>query len=73
MSFGYVVLSVSSSFPAVLPRSSVLAVTSRMSSATWKARPMQSAYVSMAATCSFEAPAQIAPAVTQTFSSAAVL
>jgi hypothetical protein len=73
MSFGYVVLSASRSFPAVLPSSSVDAVTSRMSSATWNARPILRAYSSHLATSASVAPARTAPVATAALSSAAVL
>mmetsp|Transcript_29033 Transcript_29033/g.47137 ORF Transcript_29033/g.47137 Transcript_29033/m.47137 type:complete len:215 (+) Transcript_29033:42-686(+) len=72
-SFTYVVLSTASSLPAVLPSSSEVCVQSRMSSATWKARPMSSANFSTRSTSSFEAPPKIAPLATATFSRAAVL
>mmetsp|Transcript_25720 Transcript_25720/g.53463 ORF Transcript_25720/g.53463 Transcript_25720/m.53463 type:complete len:237 (+) Transcript_25720:48-758(+) len=69
----YVALSAVRSFPAVLPSVAESAVTSRMSSATWKARPMLSAKASRLSTCPSSAPPSIAPAATDTLSSAAVL
>mmetsp|Transcript_14081 Transcript_14081/g.59338 ORF Transcript_14081/g.59338 Transcript_14081/m.59338 type:complete len:212 (+) Transcript_14081:1474-2109(+) len=70
---GYVALPTASSLPAVLPSSSLVAVQSRMSSTTWNAKPMSCAYFPRRSTSSSSAPARIAPAVTETSSSAPVL
>mmetsp|Transcript_85787 Transcript_85787/g.223583 ORF Transcript_85787/g.223583 Transcript_85787/m.223583 type:complete len:235 (+) Transcript_85787:3-707(+) len=72
-SFTYVVLSVASSLPAVLPSCSELCVTSKMSSATWKAKPTPRAYFAQAAISSSVAPASTAPPTTAISSKAAVL
>mmetsp|Transcript_1031 Transcript_1031/g.1474 ORF Transcript_1031/g.1474 Transcript_1031/m.1474 type:complete len:218 (+) Transcript_1031:791-1444(+) len=70
---GYVALPTASSLPAVLPSCSEVCVQSRMSSTTWKARPMSCAYLPRRATSSSPAPAKMAPEVTDTSSSAPVL
>mmetsp|Transcript_9077 Transcript_9077/g.15595 ORF Transcript_9077/g.15595 Transcript_9077/m.15595 type:complete len:244 (+) Transcript_9077:826-1557(+) len=70
---GYVVLPTASSLPAVLPSCSDVSVQSKMSSITWKARPMSCAYRVRRAMSSSSAPPRRAPHTTAASSSAAVL
>ncbi len=71
--FEFVAFSTAVSFPAVLPSSSVVAVTSRMSSTIWKAKPMSWAYCASLPTVASSAPAIVDPVVTQASNRAAVL
>src|SRR5262249_19117902 len=61
------------SLPAVLPSSARLPSTSRISSTIWNASPSASPARPIAASCSVRPPASVAPAVSDTRISAAVL